>query len=85
MIAGWRYYWRRYLGFVPVQFCMVCSRPYWGGLPRFSREWVSDRDHRKFIPGKNCWRAWVVNWMPWWKDYCSMACCKKDAAMGGGK
>lgn len=32
-VTGWRYYWRRYLGWFPFQPCMVCGRWYWGGLP----------------------------------------------------
>jgi hypothetical protein len=41
--TGWRYYWRRYLGWFPVQFCMVCGRAYWGGLPRLHwRPWMMD-------------------------------------------
>jgi len=31
--TGFRYWWRRYLGWFPVQWCMVCGRPYWGGWP----------------------------------------------------
>jgi hypothetical protein len=31
--VGWRLWYRRCLGWVPVQFCMVCGRAYWGGLP----------------------------------------------------
>ena len=36
MITDWQYYWRRYFGWVPIQFCMVCHRPYWGGFPTFT-------------------------------------------------
>jgi hypothetical protein len=28
-----RYYWRRYLGWMPFQPCFGCSRWYWGGWP----------------------------------------------------
>lgn len=38
MITGWRYYWRRYLGWFPIQFCAICGKPYWGGLP--SVDWM---------------------------------------------
>jgi hypothetical protein len=62
MITGWRYYWRRYLGWVPIQFCCICGKPYWGGFPAF---WY------RF--GK--WQ-WV--WMPYWKDYCSTECCEEE-------
>jgi len=34
-VAGWRYYWGRYLTWVPVQFCIVCGRGYWAGIPWF--------------------------------------------------
>jgi hypothetical protein len=33
MITGWRYYFRRYLGWFPLQPCITCRRWYWGGLP----------------------------------------------------
>jgi hypothetical protein len=33
VLTGWRYLWRRYLGWVPLQFCVVCGSPYWGGIP----------------------------------------------------
>jgi hypothetical protein len=36
MITGWRYLWRKYLGWLPIQFCMVCGGWYWGGFPRFN-------------------------------------------------
>lgn len=34
MIDGWRYYWRRCCGLMPVQFCVVCGKWYWAGFPR---------------------------------------------------
>ena len=37
-MTGWRYYCRRYLGFLPGQFCVICGRWYWGGLPWF--DWM---------------------------------------------
>lgn len=43
--TGWRYYWRRYLGWFPIQFCMVCGKWYWGGLPEI--------EARKVV-----WLAW---------------------------
>lgn len=33
MIPHWHYLYRRFLGFLPIQFCMVCSKPYWAGFP----------------------------------------------------
>lgn len=37
--SHWLYikYWRRYLGWCPLQFCMVCGAAHWAGMPRFSR------------------------------------------------
>jgi len=32
-VTGWRYWYRRYLGWFPVQPCIACWRWYWGGLP----------------------------------------------------
>ena len=31
--GGFKYYWRRYLGWFPWQPCLVCQHWYWGGLP----------------------------------------------------
>ena len=33
MLTGWRYWYRRYLGWVPFQPCFMCERWYWGGFP----------------------------------------------------
>jgi hypothetical protein len=33
MISRWHYLYRRYLGWLPVQFCMICERAYWAGFP----------------------------------------------------
>lgn len=57
--TGWKFYWRRYLGWFPIQFCMVCGKPYWGGFPQFRFE---------------KWKI-VCIWMPWWMDFCSTECC----------
>jgi hypothetical protein len=41
--TGWRYWWRRYLGWFPFQTCAICRRWYWGGLPWFGwRAWYQD-------------------------------------------
>lgn len=64
--TGWRYYWRRWLGWLPLQFCMVCGKPYWGGLPS-----VRLRALRL-----------EVQWLPWWKEYCSLKCCHQDRPPG---
>lgn len=66
-MTHWRYYYRRYLGWLPVQFCMMCGRWYWGGLPVF---WY------RF--GK-----WQWLWMPSWMDYCSKKCCDEELEMLG--
>lgn len=62
MITGWRYYWRRYLGWLPLQWCMVCGDPYWGGFPR----WSIERGRIRF------------QWQACWADYCSHKCCDED-------
>lgn len=36
--SGWRYLWARYLPWFPIQWCIVCGRAYWGGLP--ARDWM---------------------------------------------
>lgn len=33
VLTGWHYWYVRYFGWIPVQFCRVCKRPYWGGWP----------------------------------------------------
>lgn len=44
MLTGWKYWWNRYVGWVPLQPCRVCWRWYWGGFPM--RGWVaSDREY----------------------------------------
>jgi hypothetical protein len=49
MITGWHYYWRRYLGWFPVQFCMMCGKWYWGGLP-----WGGWRAYMKDFCSRDC-------------------------------
>lgn len=77
-----RYLWRKWMGWCPVQWCMVCGRPYWGGLPRWTITWVSNDmiDHKVWLPGKNCHRAIVPIWLPWWKEYCSCECSMEEWA-----
>lgn len=60
----WRYLYRRYLGWLPVQFCMVCGRAYWGGFPCF--EW----DRRTKRP--------ICTWAAWMMDYCTSECAQED-------
>lgn len=64
MVSGWRYYWRRYLGWFPVQFCVICGRPYWGGFPYPSLDQIR---------AGHFWQ-----WIPWWSDYCSQRCAEDD-------
>lgn len=64
MVSGWRYYWRRYLGWLPVQFCVICGRPYWGGFPYPSLDQIR---------AGHFWQ-----WLPWWSDYCSQRCAEDD-------
>lgn len=61
-ITGWKYYYRRYLGWFPVQFCVVCGRPYWGGFPEM-----------EIYLGRL-----VSKWQAWMMEYCSLECCEKD-------
>lgn len=68
-MSRWHYLWRRYLGWFPVQFCMVCGRAYWGGLPCPS------------IMEIRAGRFW--GWLPWWKDYCSKRCADIEMEMLG--
>lgn len=56
------YLYRRYFGWLPVQFCMVCGKSYWGGFPQW--EWREGRI-------VNVWQAWMM-------DYCSTECCEFD-------
>lgn len=64
-VDGWRYWYRRYLGWLPVQFCMVCGKPYWGGFP-YPSKWLT-------WPWK-----WTLQWQASWMDYCSRKCCNED-------
>lgn len=75
ILRDWRYWYRRYLGWLPVQFCMVCGSPYWGGFPRFWFYRISHYDDRL-----NAVRRWHFGptWLAWWKDYCSQSCCDID-------
>lgn len=78
----WRYYWRRYIGWIPLQWCMMCGRPYWGGWPRWTVSRVIYKgDPKAWVPGKNCHRAIVPLWLPWWKEYCSRRCADDDLEM----
>lgn len=80
MVTGWRYWYRRCLTWIPIQFCFVCGKIYWAGLPRWSIEWVSldSLDHKQWYPNTNCRRRIVSRWLPGWKDYCSEECANED-------
>ena len=62
----------------PLRRCKRCRRLYWAGLPRWSRELVSmdSTDHKRWLLGVNCKRAWVVLWMPGWFEYCGQKCAQ---------
>ena len=64
-------FWRRRFCWFPVQFCMVCGKAYWAGLPRFEFE------NKLFADGSEG-SVILVTWMPWWSDYCSRACAGED-------
>lgn len=50
----------------PIQFCMICGRPFWAGLP--VPKWMPFR-----------WTLFRMDeWMPGWNDYCSKKCCDED-------
>lgn len=40
------YLYRRYFGWFPIQFCIWCGKPYWGGWPMFDM-------------GQCVWLAWM--------------------------
>lgn len=69
MTERFKYFWRRYLGWMPIQFCMVCGKPYWGGLPRWG--WVDD-----FFGFES--RSFRMTWAAWMQDYCSQECHDVD-------
>lgn len=79
MITGWRYWYRRYFGWVPIQFCMTCGKRYWGGLPRW---WLVKKPTfvtRGFhIIDRSYKRVIRSTWQAAWMDYCSMECCDND-------
>ena len=55
-------YWRVYAGWFPIQLCMVCAKPYWGGFPQWEKQ-----------NGK-----WEYVWEASYKEYCSQECCEED-------
>ena len=65
----WHYWYRLLLGWLPVQFCMICGKPYWGGLPRFWYRKVSTHPSHRML----MW-TWQASWM----DYCSKKCANED-------
>lgn len=67
---NWKYYWRRYLGWFPVQFCMVCGHWYWGGFPQWSKDiYFGQKDGKPH---------WCCIWQAWMKEYCSRECADID-------
>jgi hypothetical protein len=67
MLTGWRYWWNRYLGWIPFQPCRMCWRWYWGGLPCYWQR------RGALLPRPQ--------WWPSYKEYCSHRCY--DDAGGG--
>lgn len=67
---GWKYYYQRYLGWFPIQFCMVCSKPYWGGFPTWGVRFT--RRNETYA------NRLVQTWQASWREYCSMKCCQED-------
>lgn len=59
IVTGWRYWYRRYLGWIPLQPCLACNRWYWGGLPG-CWEW------RDRLPEARWWACY--------KEFCSKRC-----------
>jgi len=84
MITGWRYWYRRYFGWIPIQFCMVCGKWYWGGLPRWwvIREGfkVTNKAHPSYPNGFKTRGVYRIRmtWAASWMDYCSMKCSYED-------
>lgn len=82
-VSGWRYWYRRYCGWIPIQFCMICGRWYWGGLPRF---WITNKvagqktnNYEGNIYQTPIYKKGIgATWLPSWKDYCSQKCCDDD-------
>lgn len=79
-ITGWRLYYRRYLGWFPIQFCMVCSKPYWGGFPTWG--WVKETYYTTSIFSNTLKlthrHKLQQTWQASWREYCSMKCCQED-------
>ena len=81
MITGWRYWYRLYFGWLPIQFCAVCGHWYWGGLPRW---WIVREVVITEQPTKELNYRYVLKttWEASWKDYCSQKCCDEDPSVG---
>ena len=83
-VTGWRYWYRRYCGWFPIQLCMVCGKAYWGGFPRWwivkTFRWEDARDNKfptmlKAVFFHKVGMTWQASWM----DYCSQKCCDEDS------
>lgn len=51
----WRRWWGRYLAGVPVQWCTMCGRAYWGGFPLWNfrqRRWQWLASYKEFCSRK---------------------------------
>jgi hypothetical protein len=82
-LKGWKLWWSRHLGWFPIQFCHVCGKAYWGGLPRWwwvhHLYWIGNRSVNLAVVDRSeekvdFWK-WGPTWMPSWADYCSKKCC----------
>lgn len=66
----WHYRWRRYMGWFPIQFCMICGERYWAGFPQWDfRHW--------------CWQ-WLPWWGDYCSKECCDEDLEFCAEMFGG-
>lgn len=73
------YWYRRLFGWLPVQFCMVCGKPYWGGWPRFHLDAETImQPGSKWVGWPRSGKRWTCVWQAYWMDYCSKECSDRD-------
>lgn len=73
-MTGWRYWYRRRLGWIPIQPCMMCGKWYWGSLPRW---WFWPSKHHVGLER----RRWRQTWQASWKEFCSAKCNEESLEM----
>jgi hypothetical protein len=91
MKARLLYLYRLHCGWLPVQFCMECGRPFWAGFPRwwFVKHYVYVEEYKKgehpdaeFEPVTSYPRGhvykWEQTWQGGWQDMCSLECSDAD-------